>query len=138
MKTKITVNGYHSKYDQIDKIKEVRFDFLGEKVYAAQVYEEIFGVFVSDVIEGPSTLINWRNLSWSETKYTGTDIQLYVKTASTVSGLNSADWYGPYLNSSGCDISELANRYMRLVAVMKSNSGEKAPTIRGRWLQFHR
>jgi len=130
--TKITINNTNVFYRSIPEIKSVEFDHLGHKVYSAQKIERIYGVFASLPIDGSSSLVSWGNLIWYGTKPAGTDIWVYVKSASTLDGLENAAWIGPFLNgddgtsSSSSEergnISDVKNRYLQVIVVLVNNA----------------
>jgi len=114
--TTININGVKTYSKDILNIRSVSFDYLGHKVYSAEKIQRMFGVFVSQPVEGESGLVSWKELSWSAQTFTGTDVFVYIKS-STLLGLDSASWVGPYLNSAN-DISDLKGKYLQFMVVL--------------------
>ena len=119
--TDITINKLVTITKDLTNIKSMSFDYLGHKVYGAEKIQKIFGVFVSDVVVGSSNLVSWNTLEWEANKELGTDVEVYLKSASTEASLNTAIWSGPYLNPAN-DISSIKSRYLQFVVVI-SNDG---------------
>lgn len=115
--TTININGVATSQDNIPDIVSVSFSHFGNKTYAAQKIEKMFGVFVSQPIEGDEGLISWSEVSWVAQKYADTDVYVYIKSSSTLTELEVASWHGPYLNSSN-DISDIKGRYLQFMIVL--------------------
>jgi len=113
----ITINGIKVYSQNIPNIRSVSFDYLGHKVYSAEKIQRMFGVFVSQPVQGESGIVSWKEVSWSAQKFVGTDVFVYLKSSSTLSGLQSSSWVGPYLNDSN-DISDLKGMYLQFMVVL--------------------
>ena len=114
---RITINKARVIHRAIPSIETVDFDYLGKKVYSAEKVERLFGVFVSQPIMGDSSLVSWKELSTVAQKPEGTDIFIYLKSASTEEGLDTATWTGPYLNSIN-NISNIKDQWLQFVVVL--------------------
>ena len=125
--TAININGVTVSYDNIPDISSVSFNYLGNKVYSAQKIERIFGVFVSQPIQGESGLVSWQEVSWVSSKPVNTDVFVYIKSASTLTGLDSATWNGPYLNSTN-SISDIKGIYLQFMIIL-SNYNATTPVF---------
>ena len=79
------------------------------RTYGAQVFEEAYGIYESNVFDGGADLRFWRELRWSpDTQPTGTSVELYVRTAPSekeligTEGIGGRKW-----NNVGTDDSEI-------------------------------
>ena len=113
----ITINGVKVYSAVIPNMRSVSFDYLGHKVYSAEKIQRMFGVFVSQPVMGEIRLVSWKEVEWSAQKYEGTDVFVYIKSATTLVGLETASWTGPYLNSTN-DISDLKGRFLQFMVVL--------------------
>lgn len=118
--TDIIINGSSPTKTGIIGISSVAFSLLDHKVYDAQKIQTTCGFFVSQIVDGTSSLITWQEVVWDATKPQGTDVSIYVKSASTTYLLETAEWYGPYFNST-TDISDLKGRYLQFMVVLCSD-----------------
>ena len=116
----ITINGVKVYSANIDNISSISFDYLNNKVYSAEKIQKMIGVFVSSPIEGTDDVVRWAEVSWVAQKYDKTDVYVYIKSSTTISGLDSAIWNGPYLNDSN-DISSLVGGYLQFMIVLLNN-----------------
>ena len=114
--TEININNYSSDLD-LTNIKSVNFHYLGDKVYSAKQVDRLVGTFVSQPIQGDSSLVTWKELTYSAQKFENTDIYIYVRSSSSIAGLESANWIGPYLNSIN-DISVFKNIYLQFMVAL--------------------
>jgi hypothetical protein len=115
--SKIIINKTSSYNANIPSVRSISFDHMGSKVYSATKIQGMFGVFVSQPIQGESNLLTWKDVSWVAQKYEGTDVFVYVKSASTISELEITNWSGPYLNNAN-DISDMKGLYLQFMVVL--------------------
>jgi len=112
----ITSNDVYVFSKTVSGVAAVDYTYLGDKMYALQEIEKVVGVFVSDLIIGDANIISWNDLSVTITKYTDTDVYLYVRS-STDTSFEGVDWYGPFFNDSN-DISSMKGQYLQIMAVL--------------------
>ena len=117
----IIINKTKTVSADINGINNISFDYLGEKVYSVEKIQKLIGVFISQTVVGENQLVSWKEVSWVAEKLEGTDIALYIKIATTESGLDNAEWNGPYYDSP-TDLSDLKGKYLQFIIVL-SNDG---------------
>ena len=110
--TNISINNQSSFEDDISSIRSVSFNYVGEKVYSAQMVEKICGIFISSPVIGDDEFIRWDEMTIDVEKVDDTDVYLYVRSAGSEDGLDSSSWNGPYLNDT-TDISSQGGKYHR-------------------------
>ena len=115
--SKITINKTSSYNKNIPNIRSISFDYMGGKVYSAEKIQRMYGVFVSQPIEGESSIVNWKEVIFTAQKYDGTDIYIYIKSSNTLTRLENAIWNGPYLNYTN-DITGLTGRFLQFMIVL--------------------
>jgi len=115
--TQITINKVRVINRDVSGIELITFDYLGKKIYSAEKTEKLVGIFVSQPVMGEEGLVGWKELSVVSQKPVGTDIYIYLKSSSSESGLDSASWTGPYLNSIN-DISNVSGQWLQFVVVL--------------------
>ena len=129
MTTKITINQSIVVTDEITNISNVSFDYLDEKIYSADRYERIYGVFVSDPIIANSNLLKWNQISWDATKDDQSEVFLFVKYGDSEANLNSSGWSNILLTSPA-DISSFTGRYVQFMVVMRcDNTDFSVPSV---------
>jgi len=112
----------------INGIKTVQFNYLGNKVYSATQIDRIYGVFLSTPIIASSKFLKWNNFSWEGERLNGTEIFIYARASTSESDLESAIWNGPYLNENG-DISDIGGgAYLQFLLILRNN-GNNTPRI---------
>jgi len=118
--TDIIINDSSPTKAGIIGISSVSFNLLDHKVYAAQKIQSMCGFFVSQVVDGTSDLITWQEAIFDATKPQGTDVSIYVRSALTTDSLSTAEWNGPYFNTT-TDISDLKGRYLQFMVTLCSD-----------------
>jgi hypothetical protein len=92
---------------------------LPTTAFSAERVQRTVSVFLSQPIDATFDILGWNTLSWTATKPTGTDILVFVKSASTQSALDSrSEWAGPFLNQSGEDIKSESGRFIQVMIVL--------------------
>ena len=123
MTTQININQTIITTVDIPNISSVTFDYLGEKVYSADRYERIYGIFVSDPIIASSNLLKWNQISWDATKDSNSEIFLFVKSGVSESALEITPWSNLLINSPS-DISKFTGQYIQFMIVMRCDNQE--------------
>jgi hypothetical protein len=88
-----------------------------EPVYGADAIQRLSASFESLPIDGGSSLLSWKELSWDSSLSGSARLYVYVRSSSSTSGLPSASWSGPYLNGT-TDLAGFAGRYMQISMVL--------------------
>jgi hypothetical protein len=122
----------------IPMIKTVDFNFLGHKVYSATKTQQIYGVFVSNVVEASSYFLRWHQITWTEQKDNFSDIILYIKSASSEDLLSETHWDGPYYDGE-VELSDKMGKYLQFCVVLKKSysSSVNYPSITDISLKYY-
>lgn len=116
--TKININNISEYYADIPKIKSINFNFLGNKIYSATKVQQIYGTFVSNVVEASEYFLKWNEITWDDNKDSESNIWMYVKTASTQEELQITAWSGPYIDGA-ITLSDQYGKYLQFCAVIR-------------------
>jgi len=115
--TRFNINRKKTFTRDVDGIREVSFDFLGEKVYSATRIEKICGTLISQPITAPTSFIKWKEADITLQKIDNTDVSLFLKSANSESELENANWVGPFLNEIN-DITDLQGKVIQFLLVL--------------------
>lgn len=94
---------------------------LGESVYSADRVQRCVAVFISRPIDATNNLLTWKTIGWDASRPESTRIYVYVRSARTISGLDSQEWQGPLLNPAGEDIRSQTGRYIQIALSIYSH-----------------
>lgn len=103
----------------IPAIKRVRYDYMRNKVYSADKVQKMYGVFVSNLIDGDASLVTWDEMSFLLEKHQGMDVKVYLRANAEKDLVSDSIWSGPYLNSDN-NISSIKDRFIQFMVVLSS------------------
>jgi len=127
--TQIVVNHDNTIIADIDNISNINFDYLNGKVYSADKYDRIYGIFVSNPIIADINILKWNQISWDSTKDQYSEIFILVRSASSENDLENAEWSNILLESPA-DISNHNGIYIQFMIVMRcDNSNFSVPIV---------
>lgn len=115
--TEININKVTSFSTSISSIDRISFNYLGRKVYSASQIKEIYATFVSNVIEASDYFLRWHEISWQEYKDGISDVQVFIKSSDSETGLKSAEWNGPYIDGL-VELDNQLGRYLQFCIVL--------------------
>lgn len=97
--------------------------FTGNKVYAANKYDRIYGVFVSTIIESSDKIAKWNNISWDGSVDSNSKIYFYVRHSSDRYKIHDSKW--EYYSVDGeLDISSIQSKYLQIMVVMRIDNDD--------------
>jgi hypothetical protein len=128
--TTININNTSSITTSIPHIVSANFNFIGNKVHSALKIQDIYGTFVSNIIEAASSFIRWHKISWEEIKNSTNDIKMFIRTSDTREELNAAMWNGPYIDGN-VDLDSVYGKYLQFCVIIKKryDHAENVPSI---------
>ena len=99
--------------------------------------DRIRGVFVSPALYVNEDIGFWKQLSWTETKPSGTQVTVYIKTATTQGGLLESEWlhgfsyngYGTHTVTEALNNVNLPGRYMQIKVEMETETELTTPSV---------
>lgn len=99
-----------------------------QETFGAARVQRLAAVYESPVIDGGSYWLAWKELSWVSSTPDHTRLYVFVKSASSVSDLDSAQWGAPVFNNSK-DLAGYQGRYMRISMVLYSDGDPQTGTM---------
>lgn len=84
-------------------------------IFGGSKLGSVIGIWESDIIDGTSTLLSWKQIVLSCTKPTNSDIYLFVSNQDTTT--ETQVWNGPYRNNLTSMLS-FTKRYMKIRAIL--------------------
>lgn len=103
-----------------EKTYGVFYGAAGKPVLSAERIQRAVAVFESRPITAYSEVTSWKELSWSSSVPSGTQLYLYVRSAPTEEALATAKWLGPLLNGIGESISSETGKILQFKLAMYS------------------
>ena len=101
-------------------ISGASFTYLGEKVYAANKLERIYGVFLSSVIASNENFLKWKEITVNKTIDPYSTIYFFIRTSDSETFVES-EWLGPFYNVT-TDISYVGGKYIQFMIVLRSDT----------------
>jgi len=122
---------YENMLIEVDAGGEAQFTYTAgdSKLYSGYKIENEYGIYESIDFTGGSDFNQWNSLSWTEVLPSDTDVEVYIKTATTKTGLTTANYNGPYTDYTSNDISELIGEWIKFKIVLKTSAANVAPTV---------
>ena len=116
----ITVNNNIVSNTTLNGIDSVSYTYLGEKVYAAQKLERIYGIFLSNTVQASDSFLKWKEVTIVGTQDSSSQIYFLLRT-STDGNFDESEWIGPFYNAT-TNISTIKGGYMQFMVVLRSDS----------------
>ena len=112
--TTININNLSTYNENIPDIEKITFINLGQKAYSALKFDEIVGIFSSNILDGGESIVKWDSFS-----FVGNNdgIKIFVKNASSKLDLESSSWEGPYINKEN-KFNYFTKRYLQILIVI--------------------
>jgi hypothetical protein len=107
--------------DENPSISDITFDYLGDKIYSAEKYERIYGIFVSNPIIANSNIIRWNQMSWDATKDNDSEIFFFIKSGFSQNELDASKWSNLLINSPS-DISQFTGQYIQFMIIIRCDN----------------
>jgi len=116
--TNININKLFSHSESIRGLSSVSYYGTGSKTYSAITVEQMYGVFVSNVLIAPSQFLRWRTV---EIDCTNRDnIWIYIRNAAN-SDIETAEWQGPFKNEIN-SFESLTENLLQIMLVVSGNN----------------
>lgn len=128
--TTLSLNGVSQDPISVQGVQSVQFHHVGEKVLSASMADEIYGVFISQVILAPGNFIRWSQLNIDANSMD--NIWVYIRNSDQ--NIASADWVGPFKNASE-ELIGFNKKLMQFMIVLRDN-GSEGTVISNIELQF--
>jgi len=116
----ITVNNNIIPGATLMGISNVAFTYLGDKVYAAQKLERIYGIFLSNTVQASDNFLKWKSITINGTQDAFSKIYFFLRTSDS-DNFDGVEWIGPFYNTT-TDISYMTGGYMQFMVVLRSDS----------------
>lgn len=114
--TQVNINNQLVYQENISNIDSVSFFNLNQKIYSATKFQEIVGIFLSNILDGGDDFIRWESF-YFEGNNDG--IEIFIKNSDFKENLNKATWHGPYTNKIN-PINSLG-RYLQFLIVIRDD-----------------
>jgi len=130
---------YENMLIEVDSGGEAQFIYTAgdSRLFSGYKIEKEYAIYESVDFHGGEDFNQWNSLSWTETKPTGTSVEIYIKSAETKTGLLTADYEGPYTTFSGNDISELDGSWIKFKIVLETETASVTPYVHSLIISYY-
>ena len=106
----------------------VFFHSTGNPAFSAEKIQRLVAVFEGPIVDGGSSLLSWKELSWTLSVPSNTRLYLFFRASASTTGIEETPWNGPHLNGSK-DIDDQTERYLQICAVLYSDGSSVTETL---------
>lgn len=114
--TQLHINGFDQDDIEINGLKSVSFNYIGEKVYSAIKADVLYGVFLSQILVSPSNFIRWDSFTIDTSSMK--NVWVYIRNAD--SNIETSPWIGPYKNFTN-ELDEANKLLFQFMIIMKDD-----------------
>jgi len=101
------------------------YNYVGKPIFSAEQNQKSVAIFESRPIVMSSSVVSWKNLIWNGYTPEGSQIYVYLRSASSKESLKTEKWNGPFLNEAGEDISSQTGRILQFKIALYSTYNEE-------------